>query len=909
MKSFFTAFAVVLFYTHLYAQQPCPPDVPYKETAYTILKNLDKSQIPTGILYENVLPLANIYEYTGNSNTDTSNTAHFLQAYAEIYLSAFNNSGMKHYFDLYDEIESFHSNPKYHHPIGIIDYNFNTIHPDAVNNNLLSLTNGQLYDVPNRPSSPYLAEKAVMAGTLLTEEYPCLYPGQHFFYFTSSFVLSNSGFTLSQVTHLQATYNGNIVYNADVSGLDNFTLPITVNNNNQGAILILILTVNGAPKYYIISNCRVLVDPDTACRGQESIQITGYPFDGGYGEGTYSEKGVANIYYSDQTCGTSQLRKPIIFVDGFDPNNKQHHEIIWSEYLNRSFLVNGIETFLGDELLALGYDIIILDQKKSTDKDYNRGGAGLIENNGLVLAKLLETLYAEHGDTMIEDFVVVGASMGGLVSRFGLAWMEANNKPHHTRLFISFDSPQDGAQIPIGLQQMVDIFTQYGSLSVFPSVRNSLHQSNAAKQMLLHHSATGSESIQAHPFRNIFINNLFNVGNYPAQCRMVSISNGNREGIKKPNPITPPNDNPPPAIDEKDLEADFAIKQRRLSFCNANICSKLHTQIYAQSASNRSITNAFTLNTLNLTLIAAAGYTFPFFTKYQYAVAENGTSFDIAPGSRLRQNPLAMANGTVEILDFDVSIPALAAILTGPIKISTNILSFSNFIPTTSSVAYTFPNESFNVYKNFTGVNLSRCAGTTPFDTVYAPPYDMIHVGINEYIANSFRNEVYHLRGKSVCPGDCPEFIVSNAQIPGNTIETYKASKYIRLEPNFEADANANTVFKAQIGCTNLMGNGGTKHDPLPVKLLTTCDFDWNQPKNEVVCGSGTTTFKAFVKYFDIDTYAEFSTDSSTWFRANTGDDGYTITLPNNPNQSQVFWARPANNPSNVIGGYLGYCN
>lgn len=901
MKSIFTLSLWAMSVVAVFAQQPCPPDTPYKETAYNILKNLDKSQVPTGILYENVFPLANLYEYTGNPSTDTTHTDHFLQAYAELYLSKFNNTGTKHYFDLYDEIQAFNPDKKYHHPIGIIDYDFNTIHPDAVTNNLLSVNNQQLYDVPNRPSSPYVSEKAVIASILLTEEYPCLYAGQHYFTFNSNFVLTNSGFSLSQVTHLEAIFNGTNIYNADVSGLDNFTLPLTVSNNSQSSILVLILTVNGIQKHYIINACQVAIDPITACRGQDQIEVVGYPFDGGYGEGLYSERGIATIYWSNASCADKKLRKPIIFVDGFDASNSQHHETIWRDYINFPYRENGINTFLGDTLLAKGYDVIILDQKVADgDKKYNRGGAGLIENNGLVLAVLLETLYAQHSSTMTEDFVVVGASMGGKVARYGLAWMEKHNKPHHTRLFISFDSPQNGAQIPLGLQQTVDKFIQFGGLAVFPSVRNKLHQSNAAKQMLLHHSSTASESVQAHPFRDIWLNNVAAVGNYPSQCRIVSIVNGNRVGLLKNIVPNPPNNFDAVPIDEKDLEADFGIKRRRLSFCNANLCYKLHAQIYAQTASNRNVTNVFTVNSTNL-LNIVAGFQFPFFAKSLYAVNENGTSLDVAPGARLRLNPLELAEGNIT--------KVLSAILVGPIKISTNNLRHSNFIPTTSSVAYTFPNsETPSFYKNFTGVNLSRCAGTTPFDTVYAPPYDMPHVAINDFIANAFRAEVFTIKAKPVCSFECPEYIVSSDFLSGVNTVNYKAQKAITLTPGFFVQSVEGYYFKAQIGCTNLL-MPQVKKEPLPVSLLTSCNFDWNQTKNEVLCGNGFTTFRAFVKNFDLDTYAEFSTNGSTWFRANLGDDGYEIIVNANPGQAQQFFARPHNNPTNVIQGWLAHCN
>jgi hypothetical protein len=34
---------------------------------------------------------------------------------------------------------------------------------------------------------------------------------------------------------------------------------------------------------------------------------------------------------------------------------------------------------------------------------------------------------------------IVGASMGGLVGRYALAWMESQALPHDVRTFISFD--------------------------------------------------------------------------------------------------------------------------------------------------------------------------------------------------------------------------------------------------------------------------------------------------------------------------------------------------------------------------------------------------------------------------------------------------------------------------------------
>lgn len=42
--------------------------------------------------------------------------------------------------------------------------------------------------------------------------------------------------------------------------------------------------------------------------------------------------------------------------------------------------------------------------------------------------------------------------MGGLVARVALRQMENDGQAHHTSHYISFDSPHNGANVPLGLQ-------------------------------------------------------------------------------------------------------------------------------------------------------------------------------------------------------------------------------------------------------------------------------------------------------------------------------------------------------------------------------------------------------------------------------------------------------------------------
>ena len=155
MKKNITILLLVVSFKVLSQTPSCTLPETVKSRTYTILKNLDRSQIPSGVLYDLMLPISNLGNYTGSSSTDTSGQEHFLQAWHELYESSFNTSTLKTISILEDNVETFHTNKKYHHPIGIIDFEYNTLKPDAKDNNLVYVANGQLYNTPGRTTSPY----------------------------------------------------------------------------------------------------------------------------------------------------------------------------------------------------------------------------------------------------------------------------------------------------------------------------------------------------------------------------------------------------------------------------------------------------------------------------------------------------------------------------------------------------------------------------------------------------------------------------------------------------------------------------------------------------------------------------------------------------------------------------------
>ena len=116
--------------------------------------------------------------------------------------------------------------------------------------------------------------------------------------------------------------------------------------------------------------------------------------------------------------------------------------------------------------------------------------------------------------------------MGGLISRYALRWMELNGKAHNTRLWVSFDAPHKGANIPIGDQYFIDFYASKANNQMAKEGRDNSLNSAAAKQMLLHHfSANTTTPSGAANFRNNWQTEIDNLG-YPQNLRKIALING-----------------------------------------------------------------------------------------------------------------------------------------------------------------------------------------------------------------------------------------------------------------------------------------------------------------------------------------------------------------------------------------------
>ncbi len=200
---------------------------------------------------------------------------------------------------------------------------------------------------------------------------------------------------------------------------------------------------------------------------------------------------TAEIFYN-QDCETPALRKPLFLVNGFDPARSHTWEFVMGEngileaaYDDPSNPPQNLSDHLHDEK----YDIIYVSFSDAT---------GDIRTNAFWLRMLISEvnrLKAEAGST--EKNVVIGASMGGLVSKWALLSIQNDGVDHETELFMTVDSPLRGANVALGYQAMIKDLAQtkvaFTPLSdIMPSLKYGVEtlSSKGAQQMLYYNWMT-----------------------------------------------------------------------------------------------------------------------------------------------------------------------------------------------------------------------------------------------------------------------------------------------------------------------------------------------------------------------------------------------------------------------------------
>jgi len=246
-----------------------------------------------------------------------------------------------------------------------------------------------------------------------------------------------------------------------------------------------------------------LADYKDAPPPDETWDLVGKEYKGEEGKGT------AFVYLgSEDGTKHTDLIKPAIVADGFPG-----HSLDWLYGRFNKF------NFLTD-LLAEGYDIIFLTYEE---------GDTYVQRNAYVFVECVETAIAKRQGEI--PLVCGGGSMGGLIARYALAYMATNGMEYHTSLYLSFDTPHKGANLPVSVQYFMRQLKELGHLPSGQKKQLKLLDSPAAKQMLYYFVSLGEEEALVSQEYLDLQSELQSLGSYPP-VQKVAIANGSDAGDK-----------------------------------------------------------------------------------------------------------------------------------------------------------------------------------------------------------------------------------------------------------------------------------------------------------------------------------------------------------------------------------------
>jgi len=155
----------------------------YADAMDIIFQHVNRSPVSTGLLLDYGLQLTDVTRFNGAllSNNYTSRTV-WQTLYGSLYSMIFNTTAtLADPSNVNGAISSYISVGPGTTYIAMLHVDYEKFRIDAVNNNLVYISNNQIYDTPGRPSSPYEI-KTAFAATPITK-HTWMFLGRLSFYF------------------------------------------------------------------------------------------------------------------------------------------------------------------------------------------------------------------------------------------------------------------------------------------------------------------------------------------------------------------------------------------------------------------------------------------------------------------------------------------------------------------------------------------------------------------------------------------------------------------------------------------------------------------------------------------------------------------------------------------------------
>ncbi len=397
-----------------------------------IFQHIDKSQITTGLLSEYGIDFMKLNNFTGSSLNDSNYTSlsDWRMLYGSIYsMQLQQNSAVPALAGINTQVDQLNTQTNTISFVGLY-YKYNSINANA--SSLFYASNGQLYDVVGRTQNPYdNNELFAFAPTVQT-----IVAGTTSFLFNNSNIYSNTTATIAQID-VDAFGNGNY----QTVGLGT---PLSVDYSTAATYNVVVkVTYSGGTIKYAHTKIIVLAQTNTS-NSNTAAKFGSRPIN--HLDITASKQYLGIAAQGDITVDfaknntTRQIKKPLIVVNGFDPVAKDRNT-------GTSYLADIVPNMDND--LNSGAVIPLNGTNGLDDLDHYDlifvhwwNGTDYIQRNAYLLESVIQWVNANKvsNNGVIEQNVITGFSMGGLVVRYALRDMELNSLNHNCRLFISHDA-------------------------------------------------------------------------------------------------------------------------------------------------------------------------------------------------------------------------------------------------------------------------------------------------------------------------------------------------------------------------------------------------------------------------------------------------------------------------------------
>jgi hypothetical protein len=401
----------------------------------------------------------------------------------------------------------------------------------------MSASNGQLFDVPGRTQSPYTEDTLFVVSPVINK----VTTNNVSFILSTDRIVQNVGsfqsISIDFGTGFQAITLGQTISVSLSPGMNRPTIKVQFSNGKvlkcrfeieaPPAPAPLPAPLSGGPDLGYDENDKSIITPNITSDINHIITA-----DRAYLGGNATAEVI--IYFA---CTDKKLRKPLLVLDGFNSNPNSDAITpdkfikFFNSYINTPVSAN-LDRAITRDLRLEGYDLIFVNWKSEDGRDY-------LQRYAYLLQKILARVNIEKAaNGSIEKNVIIGLSMGGPIAKYALRDLETTNPTavngvHDVKLLLTYDSPMQGANIPLGFQFLIKDLGQnvLGGLlgTVQASLRGGLKTLNspAARQLLTYQALDPTPKTPA--LFTSFYNELNNFGALQ-KCEYKTLSNGSLIG-------------------------------------------------------------------------------------------------------------------------------------------------------------------------------------------------------------------------------------------------------------------------------------------------------------------------------------------------------------------------------------------